>query len=204
MAAKYTTPDYVFQFITVTAGVLIALFIDGLADLRADRALVENARSMIRRELADNKKDLEATLSGIAADQENMRTAIRFADELLSTRKTTINSVQLHYNVADQISDSSWRTAERTGALALMDYDEVQRFSRVYDFQELFMAQQRQTLTQVVMAGGFFKADFDLAKPNAKDLELFRTRVMDLLGLLSLQEDFGKKLVEDYAAALNP
>jgi hypothetical protein len=54
------------------------------------------------------------------------------------------------------------------------------------------------------MAGGFFKADFDLAKPNAKDLELFRTRVMDLLGLLSLQEDFGKKLVEDYAAALNP
>jgi hypothetical protein len=204
MASKYTTPDYVFQFITVTAGVLIALFIDGLADLRADRALVENARSMIRRELADNKKDLEATLSGIAADQENMRTAIRFADELLSTRKTTINSVQLHYNVADQISDSSWRTAERTGALALMDYDEVQRFSRVYDFQELFMAQQRQTLTQVVMAGGFFKADFDLAKPNAKDLELFRTRVMDLLGLLSLQEDFGKKLVEDYAAALNP
>jgi hypothetical protein len=204
MAAKYSTPDYVFQFITVTAGVLIALFIDGLAARNAERELIANARAMIQRELADNKKDLEATLSGIDADLEAMRNAIRFADDLLVSRKTTINSVQLHYNVADQISDSSFRTAERTGALALMAYDEVQKYSRVYDFQDLFMAQQRQTLSQVVAAGGLFKTDFDLAKPNLKDIELFRTRVMDLLGLVSLQQDFGKKLIEDYSAALTP
>ena len=199
---KYTLADYAFQFITVTAGVLIALLIDGLADAKANRELVESARAMIIRELADNKKDLEATLSGIAADQEAMRNAVKFADELLLTRKTTASSVELHYNVADQISDSSWRTAERTGALALMDYEEVQRYSRVYDFQDLFMQQQRQTLTQVVVAGSIFKADFDLKHFNTKDLEMFRTRVIDLLGLVGLQEDFGKKLLEDYAKAM--
>ena len=201
---KYTLADYAFQFITVTAGVLIALLIDGLAETRSNRELVENARETIRRELADNKKDLEATLSGIAADQEGMRNAITFADEMLSAKKTKINSIQLHYNVADQVSDSSWRTAERTGALALMDYEEVQRYSRVYDFQDLFMQQQRTTLTQVVVAGGIFKSDFDIDRPNPKDLELFRVRVQDLLGLLGLQEQFGKKLVEDYAKALQP
>ena len=67
---KYSFADYAFQFITVTAGVLIALFIDGLADWNAKRELVASARATIMRELADNKKDLEATLSGIANDQD--------------------------------------------------------------------------------------------------------------------------------------
>ena len=201
---KYTLADYVFQFITVTAGVLIALLIDGLAETRSNRELVESARAMIKRELTDNKKDLEATLAGITADQDAMRNAIKFADDLLTARKTTINSVQLHYNVADQVSDSSWRTAERTGALALMDYDEVQRYSRVYDFQDLFLQQQRQALTKVVEAGSIFKTDVDPERMHPKDLEMFRVRVLDLLALIGLQQDFGKKLVEDYASALQP
>lgn len=201
---KYTLADYAFQFITVTAGVLIALLIDGLAETRDNRELVESARAMIRRELADNKKDLEATLSGLAKDQEAMRNAITFADDLITTRKTKINSVNLHYNLADRVSDSSWRTAERTGALALMDYDEVQRYSRVYDFQDLFMQQQRQTVAQVVVAGSLIEAGFDPDHPNVKDLELFRVRVIDLIGMVTLQEQFGKKLVEDYSKALQP
>ncbi len=201
---KYSFADYAFQFVTVTAGVLIALFIDSLAETRSNRDLVESARAMIMRELADNKKDLEATLSGIAADQEGMKNAIRFADELLSARKTKINSLELHFNVADQVSDSSWRTAERTGALALMDYEEVQRYSRVYDFQALFMQQQRQALAQIVVAGSIFETAVDPEHLNPKDLEMFRTRVMDLLALVGLQEDFGKKLLEDYAKALQP
>ena len=201
---KYTLADYAFQFITVTAGVLIALFIDGLAETRNNRELVESARAMIRRELADNKKDLEATLSGLAKDQEAMRNAIAFADDMLATRKTKINSLNLHYNLADRVSDSSWRTAERTGALALMDYDEVQRYSRVYDFQDLFMQQQRQTVAQVVIAGSLIGAGFDPDHPNLKDLETFRARVIDLIGMVTLQEQFGKKLVEDYSKALQP
>ena len=33
---------------------------------------------------------------------------------------------------------------------------------------------------------------------------MFRARVMDLLAVVGLQEDFGKKLLEDYAKALQP
>ena len=133
-----------------------------------------------------------------------MVNAITFADEMLSARKTKINSIQLHYNVADKVSDSGWRTAERTGALALMDYEEVQKYSRIYDFQDLFMQQQRQALSQLDLAGSIFKANFDPEHPKLKDLEIFRTRVMDLLALVALQEEFGKKLLEDYAEALQP
>jgi hypothetical protein len=201
---KYTFADYAFQFITVTAGVLIALFINGLAERNDNRELVESARTMIKRELADNKKDLERTLSGIANDQGSMLNAVTFADDILATGKTKISSLQIHYNVADEVTDSSWRTAERTGALALMDYAEVQKYSRIYDFQNLFMQQQRQALSQVILASAALNANFNPDNPNRKDLEVFRARVQDLMAIVAQQEKFGKKLLEDYDAALQP
>ena len=57
-AAKYTVVDYVFSFITITAGVLIALLINGLVEWNATRALVAEARATIAREITDNRKDL--------------------------------------------------------------------------------------------------------------------------------------------------
>lgn len=56
---KYTFADYAFQFVTVTAGVLIALLIDGLVDWNHNRELVATARQMIAREVAGNLKELE-------------------------------------------------------------------------------------------------------------------------------------------------
>ena len=44
---KYAIVDYVFQFITVTAGVLIALLINGLVEWNHNRELVAEARATI-------------------------------------------------------------------------------------------------------------------------------------------------------------
>ena len=38
--AKYVASDYIFQFVTITAGVLIALLVNGFVELRDTRALV--------------------------------------------------------------------------------------------------------------------------------------------------------------------
>ena len=61
---KYTFADYAFQFITVTAGVLIALFIDGLVEWKNNRELVAEAHATIVREVADNLKELEGLVEG--------------------------------------------------------------------------------------------------------------------------------------------
>jgi hypothetical protein len=52
------------------------------------------------------------------------------------------------------------------------------------------------------VAGACSQGGFDPGKPNLKDLETFRERVMLLQGQLFLQEDFAKKLAENYAEAL--
>ena len=204
MKSKYSAADYTFQFITVTAGVLIALLIDGLVDWNNNRELVAEARATIARELADNKKDLNATLSALPRDREALDKALKFADDMLTVRKTTVTEILLHYTLADRISATSWRTAERTGALGHMDYAEVQKFSKVYDFQDLFLQQQRMLLSQLGSASTLLVTGFDPDKPNMKDLEGFRARVMELGAALKLQEDLGKKLAEYYDEALKP
>lgn len=201
MKSKYTPADYAFQFITVTAGVLIALLINELVVWKQNSDLVAEARTMLQREITDNKKDLDATVASFPRDFAAMQSAIKFANDMLTAHKTTITSIELHYNLAD-LSAESWRTAERTGALSHMDYVEVQRYSKLYDFQDLFVQQQRGVLSQLALASSMLQGEFDPDKPNLKDLETFRERVMQLRAAIGIQEDFAKRLAENYADAL--
>ena len=198
---KYTSSDYFFQFVTVTVGVLIALLINGLVEWNRDRELVADARATIAREIADNKQDLEASLSGMAAEMKSLDNAMRFASEMLETKKTAINELKVGLNLSD-LSSNGWRTAERTGALSHMPYDEVQKYSRLYDLQDLITEQQRRMLEQLGSASAILSSDFNPDNPNLKDLEAFRGSVMGLRSALTIHEQMARRLAERYAEAL--
>ena len=83
---KYEAVDYVFQFITITAGVLIALLINGLVEWNSNRELVAEARATIAQELAANKQDLDSSLAGMADENKRLDNAIKFASDMLATR----------------------------------------------------------------------------------------------------------------------
>jgi hypothetical protein len=199
--SKYTLVDYVFQFITVTAGVLIALLINGLVEWNNNRALVADARATIAREIAANRKDLDATLGGIDGDIHKLESALTFANDMLTKKSTSINELSFHINLAD-LSASAWRTAERTGALGHMDYDEVQRLSLLYDLQDLIGEQQRALLGQLSEASSILSGDFNPDNPNRRDLEIFRERLMRLRAALVIHKDLATRLAENYAKAL--
>jgi hypothetical protein len=201
MASKYNLGDYTFQFVTITIGVLIALLINGLVEWNSDRELVADARAMIAREIADNKTDIDATLSGIKGDLEKFDSAIQFATDLLTTKKTSVNELNFHINLAD-LSSTSWRTAERTGALSHMDYAEVQKYSKLYDFQDLIVEQQRNLISQLGLVTAIISPGFDPDTPNLKDLELFRERAMTLRAALVVHNQMALRLAESYAEAL--
>ncbi len=201
MAAKYNLGDYAFQFITITIGVLIALLINGLVEWNRDRELVADARRMIALEIADNKKDIDATLSGVKGDIEKFESAIQFATDMLTKKKTTITELNFHLNLAD-LSATSWRTAERTGALSHMEYSEVQKYSKLYDFQDLIVEQQRNLVGQLGLVTAILSPDFDPDNPNPRDLELFRERAMTLRAALAVHAEMAKRLADNYAEAL--
>jgi hypothetical protein len=202
-SAKYTASDYLFQFITITAGVLIALLVNGLVEARNNRNLVRDARATIAREIADNRDDLDKTLANYDADARALEQAIKFATDMLTTRTTKVNQLRLHINLAD-LSSTSWRTAERTGALSHMDYAEVQKYSKLYDLQDLFVEQQRSMVSRLAAATAILSSDFDADNPNPKDLETFREQVMLMRAALKVQEEFARRLAENYAEGVKP
>jgi hypothetical protein len=194
---KYTFADYVFQFITVTAGVLIALFIDGLAETNNNRALVAAAHASIAREVADNLKEIEGLPKSIASADGDIANCLKFADDLLATGKTDVSSLQLNFNLAT-LNSSSWLTADRTGALSHMSYGEVKEYAELYSLQQLFETVQRRAVDMVADSIALVSSGSDPTKAARQDLLKFREQLMRYRASLVVTEDLGKTLTKAY------
>jgi hypothetical protein len=194
---KYAAVDYVFQFVTITGGVLIALFVNGLVEWNHNRELVLQARDTIRREVQANLKELEGLAANVSRTGSELENALRFAQDLLGKGKTDIRTLTLNFNLAT-LSASGWQTADRIGALAHMDYDEVQEYSELYSMQELFDTQQRTAVDLVATASAFVSPAFDPTRANRDDLLRFRERVMLLQASLLVTDQLGQQLIEGY------
>ena len=194
---KYDLADYLFQFITITAGVLIALLLNGLVEWNNNRSLVEQARSTIRREVAANLKELEGLPENVKRSGTDLENSLRFADDLIATGKTDVRSLSLNFNLAT-LNASGWQSADRTGALGHMDYAEVQEYSELYALQELFENQQRKAVDLVAAGSAFVSPAFDPTKANRDDLVRFREHVMLLQANLLVTEQLGQQLQKGY------
>ena len=62
LPTRHTLKEFVFQLVTITAGVLIALAIDGVVEWKQNRDLVREATATITREITDNRAALERPL----------------------------------------------------------------------------------------------------------------------------------------------
>jgi hypothetical protein len=196
-AKKYDLGDYLFQFIVITAGVLIALLLNGLVDWNNNRELVEQARSTIRREVETNLKELEGLPESVKRSGDDLENALRLANDLISTGKTDVRSLSLNFNLAT-LNQSGWQSAERTGALGHMDYDEVQAYSELYAMQDLFESQQRKAVDLVATGSAFISPAFDPTSANRDDLTRFREHVMLLQANLLVTEQLGQQLRKGY------
>jgi len=199
----YSARGFFLELLVVTAGVLIALSLEGLREWNHYRSLAREARETIAREIADNKREIDGMLDDVDKRKENLETALGFADEMLKTKKTDIHTLDVGFTLAE-LSGASWQTAERTGALSHMEYSEVQKYSRLYAAQGLFAAQQRRTLERMTSAVAIVGGADDPALAPAKDLEMFRQQVLALRAEVFVGEQLARQLSELYGKALKP
>ena len=196
----HSVRDFVLQLATITVGVLIALSLEGLVEWNHYRTLVREARETIAREIADNKKELDGALADLDTRQKDLDAAIRLANELVEAKKSEIRQVSLGFFFAE-LSTASWQSAERTGAVAHMDYSEVQEYSRLYGTQQLFADHQRRVLDRLggalaIMAAG------DPHSAAVRDLEVFRQQVLALRSDIGILQQLGQQLTGLYGKAL--
>lgn len=139
---------FVLQLVPVTAGILIALGIDGLIELRRQDNLVTEAHAAIAAEIADNARQLDNALPSIdtfLASIGEMQAAIA---EILATGTTT--HTEFNWNmIAPGLNRASWESAERTGALSYMEYEQVRQYARLYAMQDAMLASQNGVFSRV-------------------------------------------------------
>jgi len=194
---KYNLADYAFQFITVTAGVLIALFIDGLTDWNSNRQLVAEAKATIAREIADNLTELSGLSKTVASANGDIDNALQLANDLLSKGKTDVHTLSLNFHLAT-LNSSGWLSADRTGAVGHMPYEEVKKYSELYALQALFDTQQRKAIDLVAASSALMAGNMDPTKASKEDLSRFRQELMLLRANLFVTDQLGQQLLEAY------
>jgi len=196
----HSLKDLFIHLATITAGILIALSLEGILEWGHHRNLVREAKENITIELAGNKRAVDTSLAGLPTQVKNYRNALNFAGEKLKNKHTEINELTIGFAVPS-ISAVAWKTAETTGALGHMKYAEVQKYAEVYDVQELYVRTEAQKLARVSQVEAIVM-DGDPNKASLKDLESFRQQILVALADLVTEESLAKELSQAYGKVL--
>ena len=202
--AARTARDFVFQIVTIIAGILIALAVDGAVERNRERALVRDARAAIQSEIQDNLRDVRETIPSIESHRTALQHIVQLTDDLLAGRPSTAKPA-LGLSTPS-LNRASWQGLERTGALALMDFDDVREYSEVYDLQTLVVDSQNRMMERLAGMTALFYGLTRERNPQERerrDLEALRSRALDAFGAVSIHLELTRQLVEDYSSALN-
>jgi hypothetical protein len=198
---KRSIGEWLFQLTTITIGVLIALSFDAVLQWNANRTLVNEARETIALEIAANRSTLDAHLATFADRIGKVDQILRLIRELEAGTEPTIREVNLTLEFPS-LGDAGWQTAERTGALALMDYPEVQDLAKLYTVQALVADNVAASLLATNEAGSvLFALDDPFTMPPSMRDD-FRRRVLELRARLKHDDDLGWILSAAYKRAV--
>lgn len=191
--------QFLLHLLTITIGILIALSLEGLLEWHHHRGLVSEARENLRREVEDNKRELDNVLKGGEQEQQNVGTVLNVMATLLKHQKLNVSSLNLKYEIAE-LRSASWDTARATGAIAYMDYREVEGYGQVYDLQQRFDRVQDNLVQSFIAAISIANRDpTTLSEPELREAQASLRRV---LGHLAAEGDIGKGLERKYDAVL--
>jgi hypothetical protein len=184
----------------ITVGVLIALSFEGIASWREQRALVREARANLASEIRDNMNELSNRLKNVPNERRNIDRAYEVLAALTAHRPLE-GQFELNIVTAD-LRDASHATAQLTGAFALMEYDEVKKFASVYGHQAMYVRLHNdafQNLSRTLALGDMVARN---QLPSDRELDEFRQQPRWLSASLTVEEQIGGALLEDYKRAL--
>ncbi len=193
--------DFLLHIATITIGLLIALGLEAGVEAIHHRRIVAEARENVRREIRGNQKAIPDNLGEIEADHKRMLADMTALRALRRDPNAKNISVTLAWKWSPP-SDSAWKTARDTGALALMDSSTVQRHAEMYGKQQLVndaadVLTHNQTRALVPMS---VEENFKDASPSEIDEALHHCA--DIIVQLQILNQLLTSLESDYKEAL--
>ncbi|HEY6251572.1 MAG TPA: hypothetical protein VI685_16565 [Candidatus Angelobacter sp.] len=194
-----TLREFFVHLLIITLGILIALSLEGLLEWQHHRSLLREARENLAAEVQRNKKIL-------AADMENLRKSETQLHQIVSTVQKlesdpTFKVSELSFGGRfGSLSSTSWNTANRSGAIGYMAYDEVEKYTEVYGQQQELLTVEFQALPSFTELAGLLTTSLakdrkHMVEPDLRELERRANHALILVGTL---EDSAQQLDTGY------
>lgn len=197
-APVHSFRDFVVHLTMISLGVLIALGAEGLVEHIHNRHVVAEARSNLVSEMRENKATLDENLPKLKKNEELLAESLADLQKVQADRKYKAHDVNLNLNFFT-LSDTSWRTAEATGALALMRYQEAQDFAGYYDVQSMLNRLMNSLEDNWLdMMSAFNPLGSDPAKMDDRQLAETEHRIQMATGRLVAVENVARALDDLY------
>jgi len=198
----HSKKEFMFHMFTVVLGILIALGLEGVVEWAHHRSLVREARANIASELHNNQATLGKAIPEIRKRQEQLQQIISAMDQVEADRKFKPQS--LSYNLTNyELYSTAWKTASVSGAVTYMDYEELKKYSDVYDLQQDFIYLQGQAFSSVGDLSASMKVlDRDLTKVPIEQIEQIQRESLKILAIQKALETIATVLLPEYEKAI--
>jgi hypothetical protein len=188
--------EFLIHLFTITVGLLIAVQIENFVEWRHHLHLAEQARVALRAEIASNLKGLRGIQPGLKAWQDQIDADLAAMKRI---QEHPNDPAAQHASLAVNsggvtLDDTAWRTAQSTGALAYMPYEEAGRYTNIYQAQSNLQAMEDKPMEDVAAILGLIKK-FNFDKASSKITAEQAGAVAEKLGQMSVHLATGDTLL---------
>lgn len=192
--------DFLLHLLTITIGLLIALGLEALVERVHQNHLRAEAEQNVKHEIEDNRREVANTRALLAGEEQNLVAILRYMRARAANKPYEIHDMSIKFAMGT-LKDASWSTAAATGALALMDYQEVKKFEAAYQDQLQFEAVEREVLNDVLQLQSYVLYDFDPLTFPPAEAEVAERDVRLALSHLHAVDQIGRGLDRTFASA---
>ena len=151
--------EFLIHLFTITVGLLIAVQIESCVEWRHHLHLAEEARVALRAEIENNLNALRGVQPGLKVWRDQIDAdlaAMKRIQEHPNDPAAQHASLVVHSGGVT-LDDTAWRTAQSTGALAYMPYEEAERYTNIYQAQSNLQAMEDKPMEDVAVILGLIK-----------------------------------------------
>jgi hypothetical protein len=134
-SAIHGTGEFFLHLFTITIGLLIAVGIEGAVTRYEHHKLANEAHEMMTDEIRHNAARAKDAVREIEEQQRKMSQNIAQVEKIQKNPKgpeAADAKIDASYG-STSFEHTAWRTAQATGALSYMPYDQASKFSSIYE-----------------------------------------------------------------------
>ena len=162
----------IFEFISVSFAVLVALLVNQWREDHNNNNLAEKAIYNIKQEIQENKDVMDILIPSHKSILSNIDSMIVRKEKYNSTVDSSIS-----INVT-LISSSAWEMAEITNAIFYLDFDDANKMAKVYKLQSYYES----IIKQFILKNSY-------SYHSNQDLEFINNNKQFLETIIPLEED---------------